>query len=239
MSVTWTIARREISSLFFSPIAYVVLALFALGSSLIFFLQYGPGTPAEMRPTFGGVIWLLIFLAPAISMRLLSEEIRSGTFETLLTSPVSDVQVVLGKWLGAMGFFLILLMPLVVQVIVLEATASPDYGPILTGLLGLLLVGGFYLAIGAFASATTQNQIIAFLLTVFIICVFTFMMFFLPQASFVSGGLQQALYYLNVNTQFNDFNKGLIDIRNFAYFVSGIALFLFLAVKVVESHRWR
>lgn len=239
MNQTLAIAKRELSSLFFSPIGYVVLGLFGLGTTLIFFIGFAQGQPATLRPTLDGVVWLMIFLVPAVSMRLVSEELRSGTVEPLMTSPVTDTQVILGKWLGAMGFFCMLLVPLVVLVIVLEMASSPDYGPILTGLLGLLLVGGLYMAVGTFASAATQNQIIAFILAVFIICIFTIAMFFLPQASFISSDLRQAMFYINVNMQFDDFNKGLIDTSNFIYFASSIALFLFMAVKLLESRRWR
>ncbi len=237
--LTLTIARRELSSLFFSPIAYVVLALFSLGASLLFFTQYQVGAEASLRGTFAGIVWLLIFLAPAISMRLLSEELRSGTMETLATAPLRDMQIVLGKWLGAMGFYAVLLLPVLALTGLLELTADPDLGPVLTGLIGLLLLGGFYLAIGAFASSLTENQIIAFLLTVFIICLFTFVLFFLPNASFVSNSARQVMYYANVNAQFDDFGKGLIDLGGVVYFLSGAGLFLFAAVICLESRRWR
>jgi len=239
MNQTLAIAKRELMSLFYSPIAYVVLGLFSLGTTMIFLAGFGPGQPATLRATLDSVIWLMIFLVPAVSMRLISEELRSGTVESLMTAPVTDTQVVVGKWLGAMGFFAVLLVPLGVLVAVLEWAASPDFGPIVTGLLGLTLVGGLYLAIGVFASAATENQIIAFMLTVFIICFFTIAMFFLPRAAFVGPDIQQAMYYLNTNLQFDDFNKGLVDTSNFIYFASGITLFLFLAVKVMESRRWR
>ncbi len=239
MSKTLTIAKRELSSLFYSPIAYVVLGLFGLGSALIFVRGFGPGEPAQLRPTLDGLIWLMIFIVPAISMRLLSEELRSGTVEPLMTAPVSDAEVILGKWLGAMGFFATLLLPLLVFVIVLNLWGDPEPGPLLSGLLGLLLVGGLYLAIGTFASAATQNQIIAFLVTIFIICVFTLVMFFLPRVEFFSPGMKDAMHYLNVNMQFEDFSKGLIDTSNFVYFLSGTILFLFFAVKMLESRRWR
>ncbi|MCE9589052.1 MAG: ABC transporter permease [Planctomycetes bacterium] len=233
------IAKRELMALYYSPIAYVVLALFALGTTMFFFLNFETGAAATMRNVFEGVVWLMVFLVPAISMRMLSDEFRAGTIEMLMTSPISDTDVVIGKWLGAMGFFVTLLSPLVLLTAVLEIFSSPDYGPIFTGFLGLVLVGGLYLAIGAFASATTQNQIIAFLISLFIICFLTIIMYYLPQASFVGGGLRTAMFYANVNHQFEDFNKGLIDIRNLVYFFSGIALFLFLAIKLVESKRWR
>jgi len=239
MRQTYFIARKEFTGLFFSPIGYVVLGLFALGATLFFFAHFGSGAPAETRGTYFYLVWLLIFLAPAISMRLLAEEFRAGTFETLMTAPVSDTQVVLGKWCGAMAFFAVLMIPLIVHIIVLEVVADPDYGPISSGLIGLALVGGLYIAIGTLASALTENQIIAFLLTVFVISVLTFMMYFLPQWDALPLWSRQAMQYLNVNIQFQDFNKGLIDIRNFVYFLSGTAMFLFLAVLVVQSKRWR
>ncbi len=234
-----TMMRRELASLFFSPVGYVVLALFALGSSLVFFINFGPGQAATMRTTYAGVVWLLVFLAPAISMRLISEEIARGTLERLMTSPINEMQIVLGKWLAAVVFFAVLLSPLMVQAAVLEINGRPDWGPIATGLLGLLLVGGLYLAIGTFASAASENQIIAFLLSVLLICSFTFLLYFLPEADFIPSGVRSAMFYANVNRQYEDFNKGLIDIRNFVYFASVTGLFLFLAVKLLESRRWR
>lgn len=237
--MTLTIAKRELQSLFYSPIAYVVLGGFAIGSSVFFLQGFQSGLPATMRGTLDMVVWLLVFLVPAISMRLVSEELRSGTYERLMTSPVNDMQVVLGKWLGALAFFCVLLSPLLVHVLVLEIVAQPELGPVITGLVGLILVGGLYLAIGVFASAWTSNQIIAFLLTVFIIAVPTFAAFFLSEQATLDPGLRHLIAYLSVNEQYQDFAKGLIDIRNFVYFLSGTALFLFLAVKLVESRRWR
>jgi len=237
--MTFTIAKREFSSLFFSPIAYVALAGFAISSSFPFAFAFGSGKPATMRTTFDAAVWALVLLAPAISMRLISEELRSGTFERLMTSPVNDAQVVLGKWLGALAFFCVLLSPLVVYAVVLEQVSSPELGPILTGLLGLVLVGALYLAIGVFASAWTQNQIIAFLLTVFIIALPTFAVYFLADRAMPNPAIDRLIDYVSVNQQYADFAKGLIDIRNFVYFLSGTALFLFLAVVLVQSRRWR
>lgn len=240
MNQTLAIAKRELTSLFFSPIAYVVMALFALGVTMLFLLGFQPGAQATLRTSLQGVIWLMIFLVPAISMRLISEEFRSGTIETLMTCPVSDTHVILGKWLGAVGFFFVLLVaPMIVLIVVLECNGRPEYGPIVTGLVGLILAGSLYLAIGTFASAITQNQIIAFMLTISIICLLTLLLFFLPNASFVGPDLRRALLYLNVNHQFEDFAKGLVDLTNFIYFISGIALFLFMAVIVLQSRRWR
>lgn len=238
MTNTLTIARREMNAFFFSPIAYVVMCVFVLLAGLMFLLtSFAPGEPATLRMLFFWLVWILIAIVPAISMRLLSEELRSGTIETLMTSPVTDLQVVVGKWLGGLGFFAVLLAPTLLYVILLAIWADPDYGPIFTGYLGLLLVGGLYMAIGTFASVMTRNQIIAFLLTVFIILMLTFVTYFLPQL--LPPGWAEAMYYLNVNEQYDDFAKGLIDSSNFAYFLSGIALFLTLAVKAIESRKWR
>ena len=237
--MTLTIAKRELASLFYSPIAYVVLGAFAIGSAVLFLEGFEPGRPASMRATYDAVVWLLVFLAPAISMRLISEELRSGTFERLMTSPVSDAQVVLGKWLGALVFFCIMLLPLVAFAFALELVGSPEFGPIVTGLLGLVLVGALYLAIGVFASAWSQNQIVAFLLTVFIIALPTFAAYHLAGQRMPDPAVRRLIEYTTVNLQFADFAKGLIDIRNFVYFLSGTALFLFLATLLVQSRRWR
>lgn len=239
MNPTLAIAKRELTALFFSPIAYVVMGLFSLGASLLFLMNYSPGYEASLRDTFFWVVWLMIFLIPAISMRLISDEFRTGTIESLMTAPINDAQVIVGKWLGAMGFLLVLMIPLVVLTILLALTARPDYGPIITGLLGLVLVGGLFLAIGTFSSASTQNQIISFLLTVFILCLLTFVTWFLPMAAWMPDNLRPAFYVLNINEEFESFNKGLIDLRNLVYFACGISFFLFLAVLLLQSKRWR
>lgn len=256
MSQTLTIARRELTNLFYSPIGYVVLGLFAIATSLTFVQWFAPDRPANMEFSNWWVVWFMIFLLPAVSMRLISEEYRSGTIETLMTAPISDAQVIVGKWLGAMGFMLALSVPLWVQVFVLGQTTrgaadsnsilaiffgTVDIGPILTGFFGLLLVGSMYLAIGTFASAATANQINAFLLTVAIISVFTFVTLHLPRVQYIQDHdfLVHTIYFANINAQFNDFNRGLIDTSNVVFFVSGTAVFLFLAVKLLESRRWR
>lgn len=234
---TLIIAQRELSSFFYSPIAYVVMALFMVLAGMLFRPGFASGEPAEMRILFGATVWVLIGLAPAITMRLFAEEQRSGTIETLMTSPVTDAQVVIGKWLGALGFYALLLSPTLVCVVLLEIWGRPDYGPIVTGYIGLLLLGGLYLAIGTCASVLTRNQIIAFVITLVIILVLTvvthFLQFLLPP----SWG--KAMLFLNVNHQYEAFAKGLIDFACVTYFVSGILLFLVIAAVGLHSRRWR
>jgi len=236
-----TIAKRELTSLFYSPVAYVVLGLFGFGTALLFLAGFGPGAPAEMRNLQWSILWLMVPLVPAISMRLISEEYRSGTIEPLMTSPISDTQVVVGKWLGAMGFLLTLMIPILLMVLVLSINSNPDAGPILVGMLGLLMVGGLYLAIGTFASSMTQSQIIAFLVTTAIVLAFSPLAVLLARAGWVAdrAWLKHALFYINVFGQFEDFSKGIIDLGRVVFFVSGTGLFLFFATLTLESRRWR
>jgi len=233
-----TLARRELAALFFSPIAYVTIAVFLLLTGFLFMAGVlVPQAPAEMRWLFNIIVWILIPLAPAVSMRLLAEELRSGTIEPLMTSPVTDVQVVMGKWLGGLLFFVALLAPTAVFVVLMEVWADPDYGMILAGYVGLLFVGGLYLAIGALASVLTRNQIIAFMLTIFLVLLVTVLPWVVSR--YLPDWLANAVRYLDVQAQYDDFAKGLIDLSNIVYFVSGILLFLVLAVKMLETRRWR
>ena len=239
MGKTLTIAKREIDSLFFSPVAYLALAVFAFVTGLIFiFGVFSPGMEASMTDMYRGIVWLLAFIVPAISMRLISEETSAGTLEMLLTAPVNDTQIILGKWIGAMAFFFVLLIPLIIQIGLLELKASPDYGPIITGLFGLLLVGGLYMAVGICISAFNKSQLVSFMITVLITGLFTVGMYLLSRAEFMPNWLKQNMYSMNVNEHFLAFAKGLIDIRDIVYFVSSIALFLFLGIKALESKRW-
>ena len=239
MNQTLIIAKRELSALFYSPVAYLVIGVFALVASLLFLGSFASGEPASIRVELNWIVWLMAFIVPAISMRLVSEEMSAGTVELLMTAPLDDAQVIIGKWLGSLAFFLTLLIPVIIHVIVLELNGAPDYGPVFTGLLGMVLVGGLYLAIGTFASTISNSQLIAFMLTVFITGFLTIGMYKLGGSTWLPSDLKPVVFYLNVDQQFSNFAKGLIDIRNFVYFLSGIAMFLFFAVKLLESRRWR
>jgi ABC-2 type transport system permease protein len=243
---TLTIARRELSALFFSPIAYVVMGLFGGVTTLVFIQKcFNPGDPASLA----GLLWpwvliLLIFVVPAISMRLVSEEFGRGTVETLMTAPLSDTQMVLGKFLGAFIFLLATLAWLLVPVIIMLFVSRPDYGPILTSLLGMLLVGSLFLAIGMFASCVTSNQIIAFILGIFMILPLVLADLMVDVVNRVSlpHGLEwvrPTVLYIGVFSQVDGFVRGVFSLANVVYFVSGICIFLFMAVKVIESRRWR
>lgn len=242
MFATWTITRRELTAYFYSPIAYILMGVFgSLALMLLMIIGFQPSSAATTKELFDIAFILLVFFAPALSMRLLSEEFGRGTIETLMTSPLSDTQVVLGKFAGAMAFLAALLLTLLVPVGLIEYYGNPEYLPILSGLLGLLLVGALFLAIGLFASSLTRDQVSAFILGFFIVTAFALPYVFRYQIGTLGlhKNLTKALYYVGAYGHFEGLNQGYFSLGNILYFVSGTAMFVFLAVKIVESRRWR
>lgn len=239
MGATLTVAWREYASFFRSSIGWLVIALYLFLSGLWFaYDSITPGQPASMRALFSVSQWLLLIVAPAISMRLLSEELRSGTIEPLMTAPISDWHIVIGKYLAALAFLITMLLPTLVHVGVIELLASPDYGPIIAGYLGLVLVGACYLAVGLFFSSLTRNQIVAFLSTLFFFMVLVFISS--PNvAALVDEPFRSLLFGLSINLRIADFAKGVFDTSHAAFFLAFVVLFVVLSVVGVESRRWR
>jgi len=234
--------QRELSSFFYSPIAYVVLFAFTLMVGLLFvFLteNFTPGGEASLRDTFTWLPLLLCVTVPVLTMRLMSEEYRSGTIETLMTAPISDAEVVVSKFLGAFLVYAAMLGFTLFYVILLAIYGNPDYGLLCGSYFGLLLIGAMFVAIGLFFSSITRNQIIAALLGAFFLLLITILASILVQSTDVSGTLRTVLLMVSVWDRFHHFNRGLVDLNNLVFFVGGTAFFLFLAVKVVESRRWR
>jgi ABC-2 type transport system permease protein len=234
-----TLARRELSAFFFSPIAYVVIAVF-LAVTGIFFVRenFVPGGEASLRITFGLYMPLiLVFVLPILTMRLISEEYRNGTIETLMTAPVSDVDVVLGKFCGAFLFYLAMLATTVLHVVLIATHGNLDFGLLLATYLGLALLGGLYIATGLFFSACTRNQIIAVLCSLVLLAIFTFL------TNYVSdrweGILRVTMQHLSIQSHYENFARGLVDTNDLVFFLSTTIMFLFLSVKVLESRRWR
>jgi ABC-2 type transport system permease protein len=250
----FTICGKEIKSYFTSPIAYLLMALFGLIFGYFFFsatvvfvnqglrMQMG-GQSAPMSvnewviaPLLGNASVVGLFLIPLISMRLFAEEKRSGTIELLMTSPVSDWEIILGKWLGAMAMYLCILAISALNVALLFAWGRPDWRPILTGYLGLLLQGGTVLAIGTFISTTTKNQIIAGG-TTFAVCLLLWVLSWV--SSYNEAPWAQAIAYCSILTHFEPFSKGIIDTKDLLFYVSAIFLGLFLTARSLDSLRWR
>jgi ABC-2 type transport system permease protein len=240
MSATIAIARREISSMFRLPVGWVVIALFALLTGCVFaYLTFIPGDVASMRLFFAVSGWLLLPVVPAISMRLVSEELRSGTIEALLTSPVSDFGVVLGKYAGGFVFLVLMLVPSLAHVVILSVLSDPrpDPGPIIAGYTSLLLTGALYLAVGLFVSSLTSNQTLAFLGTLFAILLLLLLGTVQPER--LPEAARPAVRFLSIRGRIDDFAKGVIDTSHVVFFLSGAAWFVVLAAISLQSRRWR
>ena len=237
------LTRREVSAYFMSPIAYVAMALFLVISGVFFALaDFRPGAPAAMRSIFDIMMLILIFIIPIVTMRSLSEEQRSGTIETLLTAPVTDFQVVLAKFLGSWLFYLAMLAPTLVYVVLLAAFGNPEYGPVASGYLGLVLLGALYVSVGLLASSLTRNQVIA-AVTGFVILIVLAMLgpwiaTVVPSRVWIIG-VRTLVQQATVRTHYLDFGQGVVDLVHVIYFVALTAYALFLTVKVLESRRWR
>ena len=254
-----SITRKELGSLFTQPIAYVVLVCFLMLSGLFFFLilqeyslamqEYGWQMP-ELNVTeyvlaefFGLLSVLILFIVPFMTMRTFAEERRSGTDELLLTAPIRVESVVWGKFLGTLFFFGVAMVLTLPGPIILYRISDPDPGVMLTGYLGLLLMGGAFIAVGCFISSITKNQIVAAVLT---FAAFLFMWIVSAAGEYLSSDpstlllyISKGLSYLSLNDHFPDFINGLLDTKHVVYFLSFIVFFNFLTQRSLESARWR
>lgn len=247
------IAGKELRGYFASPIGYVLIGFFALLFGWFFYtlvafferqsmqMAGGPGgamnvnqmlvTPLLLNST---VVMLLVF--PLITMRTYAEEKRSGTIELLLTAPITDFEIIMGKFLGALALFAGMLSVTLLHMGLLFAYGNPEWKPIATGYLGLLLMGGSFLSLGLFISSLTKNQIVAGMIT---FSVFLLLWVINWVSTFVSPEAQTIINYLSVTEHFDDFARGIIDTKHVVYYLSFIATGLFLTMKSVDSERWR
>ena len=251
------ITGRELGAYFTSPIGYVVAAVLVVPVSLLGYLAYLAPTPApiSMQRVFQLVAFLMVFLVPLYTMRLLAEERRSDTLELLLTSPVRDWEVVLGKWLAAFVFYLSTVAFTVVYVVLIsiytpgQARASilglqltipaVDYGSIVAGYVGLVLVGAAWTAIGLFASSLTGNQIIAAVVGIGVLVCFQYLFGVLAGYAGSAGTLGSVLGYLDASSHADTLWQGRILLRDVIYFVTLTLGALFVTTRVLESRRWR
>jgi len=233
------ITERELASLFFSPIAYVVGFIFLLLTGYFFVTEtLLPGNEASLRTLFERMAGLLVFALPLLTMRSVADEFATDTIETLMTAPVTDGSVILGKFLGTLLFYLTLLAATLLHLLLMTSYADPIGSVVLGGYLGMILLGGLFIAIGIFASCCTRHQLLAALIAIAVLAVFTFIADY--GAEYLRPAWQrQFCVYLNVLGHFSDFSKGFIDTKSLVFFVTGTGFFLFLATKVLESRRWR
>lgn len=234
-----TMAQRELGAYFLSPIAYAVGAIFLFTAGLAFALgTFKPGAEASLRALFEfWIMLILVFVLPMLTMRLMSEELRSGTIETLMTAPITESEVVLGKFFGALLFYLILLGTMILFPILLGAYGNVDISLLICNYMGLLLLGGLYIAVGLFFSTVTKHQVIAVLMTCATLALMTFASHGLAQLT--EGWTRVVLQQVSIQTHFRDFVRGMLDMNHVVFFITMTGLFLFLAVKLLETRRWR
>lgn len=237
MRTVRAVAWKEIQIFFLSPTAYIVGLIFLALTGFFFTLDLGDPFPeATLSPFFQWTVVIFILLAPTLTMRMIAEEAKLGTIELLLTSPIRDWEIIIGKYVASLIFFLFLLAMTGFYVILLFVFASPDPGPIYAGYLGLALYGAAALSIGILTSTLTNNQVVAAVVAMGILLV----LFFTYQAADVVGGLPgEIIVQLGMKTHFDDFDRGVIDTTHIIYYVSVVAFFLFLSVRALESRRWR
>jgi ABC-2 type transport system permease protein len=249
-----TIYRRELKSYFASPIAYLLMVVFSLIFGYFFYVataifvsrgmesqMMGQSMPMDVnewviRPLLMNVSVIALFMIPMISMRLFAEEKRSGTIELLMTSPIRDVEILLGKWFAALTMFATVLALSGINLLFLFAYGKPDWRPILIGYLGLLLQGGALLALGTLISTMTKNQIVAGGGT-FAVCLLLWILDWV--SSYETAAWAKVLSYLSVVTHYEPFSKGVLDSRDVIFYLSVIFLGLFLTARSMESARWR
>lgn len=240
MTGVLAIAARELSSFFRLPVGWITIALFAFVSGIVFArFTVLPGEPATLRAFFQFCNPLLIVVCPAISMRLVSEELRSGTIEPLVTSPISDLAIVLGKALGALAFLLAMLLPTAAFVVVLALVADKpiDPGPIAAGYLSLVLTGGLYLSIGLLVSTLTSSQTLAFLGAFLALIVLLIGPDLLAEQ--LGPPFGEWLYPLGIARRVADFAKGVVDTAHIGFFVAATAWFVLASYVALASRRWR
>jgi len=243
-----TLARRELGSFFYSWIAYIVMAgaIFLMGLGFVALLTRLQAEPTPMPLTeifMGGCFWLIVlFSAPVITMRLFALEKYSGTFETLMTTPVSDWQVVLAKFTAAIVFYMLMWAPLLGCIFIIRyfshGSAVVDSATLGSLYLGIFATGCLYMAAGCFASALTRNQIVAAMISFAIILVFFLAGFMADPFDLQKTWAGQAIHCVSVLGQMKDYARGVVDTRSIIFCLTSCFFFLFLACRVLESRRW-
>jgi ABC-2 type transport system permease protein len=236
MSTTTTVAKREIRAYFNSPVAYIVVTVFMLIVGYLYWSQLFLERQTELRYYFNLTPLVFTFIIPAITMRLLAEEKGAGTLEMLITMPVRDWEVVLGKFLAGLTMLAAIVGMTMFYGLTLAILGPIDKGPMLTGYLGLLLMGGAYIAIGVMASSLTRNQIVAFILAFAI----SFALFIFGQiVQYAPSWLAPVLSFLSMGNHFESLSRGVVDSRDVVFYVSVMVVSLVIATASLESRKWK
>jgi ABC-2 type transport system permease protein len=251
----WPIYKKEMRLYFTSPIAWVILTIFLLIAGYFFYAIFAFYTLASMqaamnpalardlnvtesvlRPLFSNVSVILLLLMPLVTMRLFAEERRSGTIELLLTYPVRDGAVLVGKYLAALTMYAVMLALTLTYPAMVMSFTRLEWGPLVTGYLGLVLLGATFLAVGVFASSLTENQIVAAIITFGVLLIFWVIGW---SADYVGGPWGRVLSHLSLIEHFDSFAKGVLDTRDIVYYLNFTLVALFLTLRSLEARRWK
>lgn len=236
MTNTLTIFKKEMKTYFNSAIAYMVIIVFLLITGFFFTNDLFLANQASLRSALGIIPLIFVFFIPGITMRLVAEEMKSGTIELLVTLPIKDYEIIMGKYLAAFSLLALAVIGTFPYVITISVLGDVDLGVIFSQYLGMLLMGAAYIAIGMFASSLTKNQIVAFIFSFLII----FILFMIGKVlAFVPAGLAAIFEYLSIDFHFVNLLRGVIDSRDLIYYFSLIFFFVFLSVRSLESRKWK
>ncbi len=230
-----SIVRKELRSFFNSPVAYIVIVVYLIILGWFFTSNLFIYNLSTMRTVFEMTPFLLLFFAPAMTMRLISEEKKSGTLELLVTKPITESEIITGKFLAAWILYFFTLLPTLCYYITMTILGSLDTGSVIGGYLGLLLVGAVFLAISVFGSSVTENQVVAFIVSLFIV----FALFMLDKILFyLPTSIGMILEYVSIDYHFSNIARGVIDSRDIIYYASAVSLALYLATAILQKRRW-
>ncbi|MBI5286540.1 MAG: ABC transporter permease subunit [Deltaproteobacteria bacterium] len=258
MKNLYLILKKELKSYFTSPIAYVVITIFLVITGYFFFNIFATFstisfqatinpmlakqlhllniTESVVRPLFGNISVIMLLMMPLLTMRLFAEEKKSGTIELLLTYPITDMQVLSGKFFACLIVLAVMLVLSLLYPLLIMVFGQPEVGPIITGYIGLFLMGASFISIGIFASSLTENQIIAATVAFGVLLIFWVMGF---SAGLSGPGLEKFISYISITDHLEGFAKGVVDTEDVIYYLLFTILFLFLTLRVLESKRWR
>lgn len=236
MSNVSAIFQREITSYFFSPIAYIVISVFLMASGFFFAGNVQYWQEASLKGSLDSIQFFLLLLTPVITMKLFSDETKSGTIETLMTAPVTDFDVVFGKFLAALTLYVVMILPTWIFVLFLCIFGNPDFGPIIASYIGLVLMGGLFVSIGLLVSSLTKNQIVAAVIGIITLIILWVLGFI---SNYGEGWFYESLRYIGTFDHWESFTKGIVDTRDVIYYITFTTLLLFITVRVLESRKWR
>ncbi|MBI5476093.1 MAG: ABC transporter permease subunit [Ignavibacteriales bacterium] len=226
---------KELRSFFNSPVAYIIIVVYLTILGWFFVSNLFLNNMSTLRTVFEMTPFLLLFFAPAMTMRSISEEKKSGTLELLFTKPIKEYEIVTGKFLAAWALYFFTLMPTLIYYITVATIGSLDTGAVIGGYLGLMLVGAVFLAISIFGSALTENQVVAFIVSLFIV----FALFMLDKILFYLPTTLAVIFeYVSIDYHFSNIARGVIDSRDIIYYLSTIGFALYLATSVLQRRRW-